>query len=72
MDNHRNKYNHINISIHHGGIMKYCPKCRKARKLTGDKHTKCLIHGLSTLCANLFAQSDKQKLQLIKLEMRLR
>lgn len=49
-----------------------CKKCERARKVTGDAKVKCLTHGLGKLCENLLKLRDREKLKLIKIEMRMR
>lgn len=51
---------------------KYCAKCRHIRKITGNKKAKCCVHGLTKLVTDFIAMSDKQKLKMLKLEMRLK
>lgn len=51
-------------------MAKYCKKCRHIRKITGNKQAKCCTCGLPILVTNLLQMTDKQKLKLIKLEMR--
>ena len=53
-------------------MAKQCRKCRHIHKVTGNKHTKCLTHGLSKLVTDFVALTDKQKLKSLKLEMRLK
>lgn len=51
---------------------KYCPKCRHIRKITGNKKAKCLPCGLSILASKVIEISDREKIKMIKFEMRLK
>jgi hypothetical protein len=52
--------------------MKYCKKCRHIRKVTGNKNAKCLTCGLPELAGKMLQLRDKDKLKLIRLEMKFR
>ncbi len=53
-------------------MTKYCKKCRHIRKITGNKKAKCLACGLSELAGKLLEMRDREKLKLIKLEMKMK
>lgn len=51
---------------------KQCRKCRHIRKITGNKKTKCLTCGLSKLVTEFIEITDKEKLKMLKFEMRMK
>ena len=53
-------------------MAKQCLKCRHIRKVTGNKKAKCLCHGINKLVTDFIAMTDKQKLKMLKFEMRLK
>jgi len=53
-------------------MAKQCLKCRHIRKITKNKKAKCCVHGLVKLVTDFINSTDKQKLRMLKLEMRLK
>lgn len=53
-------------------MAKQCGKCRHIRKITGNKKAKCLTHGISKLVMSFINLTDKQKLKMLKFEMRMK
>lgn len=51
---------------------KYCPKCRHIRKITHNKKAKCCACGLSILSEKLDAIKDREKIKMIRFEMRMK
>lgn len=52
--------------------MKYCKKCRHIRKITGNKKAKCLACGLPALAQAFIEMTDREKIKMLKFEMRMR
>lgn len=52
--------------------MSKCKKCKHIQEIMKDEKYKCLTHGLGILTTNLLKLKDKQKLKLIKVELRMK
>jgi RNA polymerase subunit RPABC4/transcription elongation factor Spt4 len=53
-------------------MAKYCSKCRHIRKITKNKKAKCCVCGLTKLVSDFIALTDKQKLKMLKFELRMK